>query len=326
MKKIIICTLILICLLLTGCRVTNILDNSIINGETYHNSDKYNVGSIAYNDSEIVKLYVNWYVGSIKIIESDRLEIVEENTLDQDKKVHSIIEDKTLKVQFWKSGLNGKVERSEKYVTIYVPKNIDCEINNVAGLTKFNNFTGNKLSISSVSGDVDLIDVNFSIFDISATSSDITMGNVKGDKTSIKTVSGSIEFQSLTSQIVKLESTSGNVSIKSLNSDEANIKTISGDIFIKDTISKAIDTDSVSGKVNIGFSNCEEADIETTSGQVIILMNYDFGMTLNFKTTSGDFDTDMVYQVNNKKNIFGSGKCLINIETTSGNIKVKKGE
>lgn len=325
MKKIIICLLTLIFLVSTGCSVTNVFGDNIIKGKTYQNSDNYNVGSISYNDSEIVKLYVNWYVGIVKIIEGDKLEIVEENTLEQDKKVHSIIEDKTLKVQFWKSGLNSKVEKNEKHVTIYVPKNIEYDINNVAGLTKYNNFTGNKLSISSVSGDVEVGDVNCTTLDISATSGDITVGNIKAENTNVKSVSGRIEIETVKSQMTKLESTSGMVSVNGLNSDEVDIETVSGDIIIKDTISKTVDLDSVSGKVNIGFSDCEKADIETTSGSVIISINNDFGMTLSFKTTSGDFDTNMTYQVNNKKNIFGSGKCLMNIETTSGNIKVKEG-
>ena len=35
-----------------------------------------------YDDCEINKLYVNWYIGNIEVIESDKIEIIEDNNLD----------------------------------------------------------------------------------------------------------------------------------------------------------------------------------------------------------------------------------------------------
>ena len=67
MKKIIIFILAIICLICTGCKV-NIIGSDKINGMKYQNTDKYNKGSMLYDDCEINKLYVNWYIGNIEVM------------------------------------------------------------------------------------------------------------------------------------------------------------------------------------------------------------------------------------------------------------------
>lgn len=306
MKKIIIFILAIICLICTGCKV-NIIGSDKINGMKYQNTDKYNKGSMLYDDCEINKLYVNWYIGNIEVIENDKIEIIEENNLEAKKKVHSIIEDGTLKVQFWESGLIGDAESKDKCVTIYIPKDIDCEIRNVSGDIKCDNSKSKNFDVSTVSGKIELGDLKCQSFDASSTS-------------------GSITLKSIITSEADLTNVSGSISVNTLNSEDATLESTSGRININNAITKEIDLDTVSGRINVSFSECEKANIKSTSASIIVLIKDDFGMTLDFDTTSGELETPLTYQVTNKKNIFGDGKCIVSVRTVSGNLKINKGE
>ena len=119
---------------------------------------------------------------------------------------------------------------------------------------------------------------------------------------------------------------SGSISVNTLNSEDATIESTSGCTNINNAITKEIDLGTVSGKINVSFSECEKAKIKSTSASIIVSIKDGFGMTLDFDTTSGEFETPLTYQVTNKKNIFGDGKSIVSVRTVSGNLKVNKGE
>lgn len=286
MKKLIIG--LLICLLvmgLTGCVVT-------FNGHTslnhYEDAEKYTVGDFAYAAKDVKCVEVNWVAGSINVVRKagDTLQVSETGELTEAQKLHWLLRDGVLKIQYCASDFSGQMPPKSKELTLEIPEGID-------------------LSIDSVSGDVLLGDGTFGELELDATSGKIDFGTVQAQKCRLDTVSGGIQGDKLLcGKSCRVDSISGNVQIDWLEAPETKAETVSGNI-------------------RLTLALGQEADISSTSGSVILKLGETLGgATVEFDTVSGSLHADG-YRMEGGRYIFGGGSCEIEAETTSGSLTIK---
>lgn len=323
MKKLIILLACIFTITLSGCNSNN-FNSGEVSGFKYENCEKYNIGDITYNDETINKLSLNWVCGNVKILKGDIISIKEIKDLEPDKKVRSIIENGNLKVQFWKSDYKAIIDSTDKEVIITITDNIELDIENISSDVYVDDFNTSLVNVNTVSGNLN--------FDNLSCESDIK----------INSVSGACVFENVTCKDFKIEATSGSITTKNINSDNVKFDTISGKIVLENVvtndldlettsasvtlnklISKDVNIKSISGKIDLGLEKCESSSIKTTSGKVSLYLFKDFGMKLDYKTSSGSFNSKIEYTVKNEVIYFGDGVCDMKIQTTSGNILIQ---
>lgn len=285
MKKFYIC--LLACILaagMTGCAVT--VNHTSVN--RYEDAEKYTSGNFSYAAQGITRVEADWVAGNITVVQSgeDTLTVTETGDLTEEQRLHWLLEDGVLKIQYCASGYTGTFPVQSKALTLEVPVGID-------------------LSIDSVSGQISLGGGNFGVLNLDSTSGKIDFGTVYAEVCKMDTVSGDITGDSLLCEkSLKADTTSGRVGIDWLEAPEAEVETVSGNIEIKLCRGQEMEIQSVSGSITL--------TLEETLG----------GAAVSFESVSGSFHGNG-YKVEGGRYIFGDGTCHIEAETTSGSLSVK---
>ena len=154
---------------------------------------------------------------------------------------------------------------------IYIPNtyNKNIKINTTSGDVLGLNLINAKLDFKSVSGDIQINNIDEA--SITMTSGEVNINKI--NKTNIKTVSGDIEINTITEKL-NIETTSGEIAIDNLTlTTDSKIKTISGDVEIDNATNIYFDTNTVSGDIKVK-NNDRKADyelsIKTTSGDISV--------------------------------------------------------
>lgn len=142
---------------------------------------------------------------------SDVLSVSETGELSDNEKMRYLIENKVLKIKFWKSEYSATVEKNTKEITVEIPANVSLSVSTISGNLKSTGFTVNELEFKSTSGD-------------------IYAGDVVANSVKIGTVSGNTRFESLKTESIKSSSTSGNLNAKIIDVSSIDFDTVSGDM------------------------------------------------------------------------------------------------
>lgn len=174
------------------------------------------------------------------------------------------------------------------------------------------------LEIKAVSGDIKGEEnLKFKNLRIYSTSGDIEMANIEADNIDIETVSGDIELQKIGNNTIKLKTVSGNIEVESVKG-KIEAKSTSGNIEIE-KIEGEVELNSTSGEIESGdFKITGNSKVKTTSGNVRMYLNEEANCQIQAKSTSGNISYP------NGRNVIGHEPYVdLNIQTTSGNIKVE---
>lgn len=116
------------------------------------------------------------------------------------------------------------------------------------------------------------------------------------DKITVETVSADVELMGGSVDALSINTTSGNITGPGLSAKEYELGTVSGDISLTalPAGSSAIDCETVSGEVRISCTaHPDEIDFNSVSGNLrLTLPKGSCRYTLDFSTVSGDRDTD----------------------------------
>lgn len=285
MKKFYIC--LLACILaagMTGCVVT--VNSPSMN--RYEEAEKYASGNFSYAAQGITRVEADWVAGNITVVQSEdgTLKVEETGELTEKQRLHWLLEDGVLKIQYCASGYTGTFPAKGKALTLEVPVGID-------------------LSIDSVSGQISLGDGSFGALNLDTTSGKIDFDTVRAEVCKLDTVSGDIMGDTLLCEKrLKADTTSGRVDMDWLEASEAEVETVSGSIDIK-------------------LCRGQEAEIQSTSGSITLILGETLGgAAISFESASGSFHGDG-YKVESGRYVFGDGTCRIEAETVSGSLTVK---
>ena len=146
-------------------------------------------------------------------------------------------------------------------------------------------------------------------------------------------------------QEAEFETVSADIKASELNVKDVNFETVSGSAEAGLYGVRSIDADSVSGDIDITAPDApENADIETTSGsvrlnlkksiddceistvsgKVTLLLPKKGNFTISYDTTSGNFDSDIEMTPKGSRYVAGKGSDRFDIDTTSGDLRIKK--
>jgi len=142
------------------------------------------------------------------------------------------------------------------------------------------------------------------------TSLTISIPDTYNNDISIDTTSGYCKIDNLKINKLDFESVCGDINIDDVKTKETNISTTSGEIEIK-SLKGILDISTVSGDIEADDIVSGKAGISTTSGEIEI---NEIEGNIKLNTVSGDIDIINNYLKKNQD---------YNIETTSGDVKVK---
>lgn len=261
-------------------------------GTVYPNAGKYTAGDGEISGT-VEKIDADWTSGKI-ILKTDgestvRIsEDIEGNDSD-DAKVHWWLDGTTLRIQFMASGVAfGGVK---KELTIILPESM---ILNEA--------------------------------DFDTASADVT-GVLNAKEVEIDTASGKVDVETpCKTEDIKIDTSSGNVNLKvSGKAGGISVDSSSGKIALEIADAEKLKVDTSSGDITAEFASVPgSCSIDSSSGSVTVKVPEDGDYTFDVDTASGDFESDISLKISDGKYVCGDGSSKISIDTSSGNIYVKK--
>ena len=194
---------------------------------------------------------------------------------------------------------------------LMIPVGASIEASAVSADIDISNLDNDKLTASSVSGDVE-IQATSQWVSIESVSGDVEFGGSTG-RMSAASVSGDIELSGISGEI-DAATVSGDMDLVAASIESAKLETVSGDITMTGKISD-------SGKLRA----------ESMSGDVIIIMPADQIGLFKAQSFSGTIYTGFGSVEHAKhgpgshlKHRIGNGGAEIRVESFSGNIKLKQ--
>lgn len=310
MKKIVVFVMLAAIMLAAICGMTGC---SYFGSVTYTNSEKYSVGDAEITD-KIENIEIDWPSGSVSVVSHSKdtflLSEKAKDSISEDLRVHWWLEGTTLHVKFAASGASLRWFNSgHKELTLTVPEPPffdNVVIRAASAEIEAINLAAETLSVSTASGNMDI--------------------NCAANTISLNSASGNIQLdQKDKAGEVSIDTASGKINANLSRVDTASFESASGKIQVT-----AVSVNSISAKSTSGAVSCEleatpsECKLHAVSGEVTLNLPDDSDFTANISTTSGDFKSDFALKKDGSTYICGSGSAHIDIETTSGDVEIRK--
>ncbi|MGI6777264.1 MAG: DUF4097 family beta strand repeat-containing protein [Acetivibrionales bacterium] len=297
-KKIIVVTIILLVTALTlGIAVLSTITRSLINN------------SINTPDSLVVNSEKSFNSGGIKKINirtvSENVNIIATNSPE-------------ISVAFYGDASNS--HSAPKMSAVQLGNNIEIKVEH--GKPYFNLFSFNR----SFKLDIHIPQDYSESIEISAVSSDINISGIEPENLYCKTVSGNLTINSKCGSL-NFSSVSGNLIAASLHTENTHFDTTSGKMKVE-SFTGNMEFSSVSGDVAVSYEKFDnDIYIKTTSGDARIKLPENSEFYLDFKSTSGNIESDFAVTVteskrNSLKGTVGSNKNKITVKSVSGDMNL----
>ncbi len=191
---------------------------------------------------------------------------------------------------------------------------------------------GTEVSVKSVSGDVEVEDVNGELL-AESVSGEVTVTNAE-QLVRAKSVSGNVEVVSVASRDdAEIGSVSGDVDIRGIEARDLEVSSVSGDVKILDASCERAGAESVSGDIRYtgSLASGGRYEFQSHSGDVRIEISEDVGFELEAETFSGEIESDFPLTVHNLRGkqrevsgVYGDGSAFIEATTFSGDVTIER--
>ena len=311
MKKLFTLFIALCCLLLTGCVSTT---SRSLFGDTFRfdNPERYTVGGTSLTDP-IKHLEIQWLAGRVEIQcgDGDRVEFEEtaNRKLSDDLAMRWWLDGETLYIKFCNTG-RWDIGDLKKTLMVTLPRDLLLE----------------SAQISTISADIEAPELSAREIDWSTTSGSMTAQLFDTDQIDARTVSGTLDLTSYAdAKEVEADSTSGDISLDLGIVDDLDVGTVSGKIQIAAVKSAHTELESTSGTITLHLKEVSGAcKIGSVSGAVTLSLPEDAHFSVEFKTVSGSFDSEIELRKEGETYLVGSGQNRFEIKTTSGSLDIRK--
>lgn len=193
---------------------------------------------------------------------------------------------------------------------LMVPKGVNIDATSISADISVNKLENDKLSASSVSGDVE-IDISSKRITIESVSGDVNFSG-QTERISAESVSGDIDLSGVSGELAAT-TVSGDVELQAGMIESGRLETVSGDLTFSGKLSSnaRLTAESMSGDVEIIVPSDQSAlfKAESFSGTI----KSDFGSVSNEKHGPGS----------HLKHAAGDGGAEIRVESFSGNIRIR---
>lgn len=191
---------------------------------------------------------------------------------------------------------------------------------------------GESLTVTASSGDLLLRQITAKTGEIVSTSGDIRVDTWQGGETvSSSATSGDMELGGIDSRHVRLRASSGDIRLTGAGqrAELLDAEMTSGEMVLND-VSGAVRARAAAGDITVRLKEMTgDVNVYSSSGDTVVALpgsaSFEFALT----NSSGDVEMDFpaTYQSNDehrKSGIIGSGGKKLSIETSSGQIGVRK--
>ena len=300
----VVCVVVLLCAVIVTS--TGLFGGSGISG--YANAEKYTSGDTEFTD-EIRNLDINWTAGKVIVAyhagSTATLRETAKRQLSDDEKLQWWIDGDTLRVQFTKPGIRWNMP--EKELTITLPEGIELK----------------QAAIHTTSGDIEIPAMRAELLVLDSTSGDIRAA-AEAKNAEINATSGDQSIRlSGEADIVRINSTSGNISAEVGKAAIFEVASTSGGITMKASECGEAKANSTSGNIQADLKKLDKLNIGATSGNVTVKLPEEPGFTARVDTTSGAFTCDIALTQDGSKYVCGDGSAQVNIDTTSGSVRLE---
>jgi lia operon protein LiaG len=148
---------------------------------------------------------------------------------------------------------------------------------------------------------------------------------------SAETISGSFKTGTFDLENFEFKSLSGSLEASSLSASKIKVSSTSGKVVLSD-VEGGIDISNISGNVELTLrSIISDLNIKTISGRVAVSLPAKSGFNFELGSISGSIKNEFGAQIKfadgrNMEGTVGTGINKLTINTTSGEIKIKKGQ
>lgn len=167
----------------------------------------------------------------------------------------------------------------------------------------------------------------FGINDNSVSGKDLTIYVPKDwlcNSLDIDAAMATITINNLIIKEVEIDSASGECIFGDCILDSLDLDTASGDVHFTGEL-KELDCDAASANINaLLFNVPQRISVDTLSGNLDITLPDGAGFTLKMDALSKDFVSDFETTQKNGSFITGNGRCQINVDAMSGDVRIRK--
>ena len=292
----------------------------------------YNIGSGEVSE-KIEKIDIDWASGVLTLArdKGNTIRIDEPSEYLEDwQKVHWRVDGTTLHILFDKPGAVDFLNLdwgSQKKLTVTVPESLllDEYAVSAASAEISGSVSAKNLKVDTASGEVKL-DCAADDLRVDTASGGVELCCVS-EHISVETASGAVVLrQSGEAKRVEIETASGKMEAVLGTVAELKANTASGNVSVTAESLKQGNVDSSSGKVTMELAVMPASlEIDTASGDVTLTLPKKADFNLKLETASGDFECEYAVVMKDDRYICGDGSGKINIDTSSGDITIKKG-
>lgn len=168
-------------------------------------------------------------------------------------------------------------------------------------------------------------DLSLAELDIDATSADITVPEIQAGKCNVDFTSGTLDINCLSNK-VDINATSGTIKAQ-CEAQNIRIDATSARISLAQKgAADSIVMDMTSGNIEAVLERFNDLDISGTSGDITLTLPKEAGFTATVDATSGEFESDFPVKTSKGRYTAGDGSSRINIDVTSGDVKILMAE
>lgn len=142
----------------------------------------------------------------------------------------------------------------------------------------------------------------------------------------IDAASATVEVNDLTISDVEFDGASGTCKFENCIVDTIDMDTASGDVTFIGSLN-ILDFDGASASIYAVLSNTpNRMDMDTMSGDLDLTLPEDTGFTVSMDALSSNFSSDFETTTKNGNQVYGDGRCRIQIDAMSGDVIIRKGQ
>lgn len=260
--------------------------------QSYQNAGDYEAaGEFSDEDGTIKSVVVRWHSGDITVEEGDDIALtVSENVpgLSDDEKMHILVKDGVLYVEFCASGYNFTRRDRRKPLKLEIPYGLSLTIDTSVSDISINRFTGSALRLESTTGSINIGDITLTgDLLLKTVTGDISVGNISAVNADFHTVSGKVETGKMECDKARVEVSNGNVSLDDfIVAGGAVFKSSSGDISLSGKAGDLSINTSVGSVSSSSLSADGSVEIKVTTGDIEITSLY--ALSADLSASSGN--------------------------------------
>ena len=259
----------------------------------------YNVGVDNLNS-----IYIDWVAGDITVIPYDggEIQITEfaRRELQDDEKLQYSSSGGMLTIKF-RDGASWLRNMPAKKLEVLLPRTFS---------ENFDRFT-----IDSTSGNVSVENINAGMLKVGTVSGSVNLSNINSMTFEAETTSGTIKIASTKTEDMRLSSVSGAVHLTDVNAKTLKGSTTSGSHDLSGEFND-LDLDSISGGISITSAVVpERLTAETTSGSITVTVPGEEAISVSHSSVSGKLSSDIPIITQGKDPQF-------RLSTVSGGVRI----